>query len=324
MKQLRAIVAGLAAGLLLAVSLAAPAQAASPVSYSFETRAGYFNHWYGYTEYRQTGSKPNFNPPAVLLAPAKTRVALSYDYWTFNTGKLPTPKFVLQKHTAGKKWSTVEGATFTVSKRKGSGNYTVTTNVPKVSTSKSTTIWYRVLSKKVHTKSKWIANTDASPSAKITYQNQNAYSGIAAQARDAIKSYCPQAVVKIRSAGDSRELGRYEFGGFRFLLDPSVTAQQVKTVAIHECAHFKQYWNWKSGPKGYDAMEKLTSRLFANDAAPGSGAANGVDPSLFDPIEHAADCAAASVYADYVPAYSGWCSPSELAHGRALMGGKKY
>ena len=174
----------------------------------------------------------------------------------------------------------------------------------------------------------WSATT--SRSVTVVYENQARYTGLARTMYDYIQPYCPNAAVHVvGELKGSETIGYYHGGGYLIdIIDKAAryTAPYRRSVALHECAHERQFLNWGATPEGWDSMQLAATAIFADDTTPAGQrpTPHGEYTGPFLPYEHAADCAALSVNPGGYLGYGGYCNPAEVAAGRALMRGNQF
>jgi cytidine deaminase len=206
----------------------------------------------------------------------------------------------------------------------------IQTATPAYSTgSQKATATYRFVSKKYKTtKGRGVPHTAYSPKAKIVYENQKAYTGLTKDLYQAVKAYCPATAVHVGSSG-TYEAGKFYTGAIVINVESYVseyTPGERAAIALHECAHERQFINYGETMTGWAKMKKAMPKYFKNDATPA-----GVEPQpggdseggAFSSVEHAADCASFSVDPAGYLGYGGYCNPSELAAGKKLLTGKR-
>jgi hypothetical protein len=252
-----------------------------------------------------------------------------YENWRYEADgqQLVKPNIILQRKT-GKDWEAVKaGITFTT-------NTDIMVPTPSYklpSGVKSQKVQYRFVSFANKGETGEITNTSYSAAATIIYENPKLYTGFAKTIYNDMKAYCPATVIHVVSASKkSQEAGKYSEGESYIEIDSKIRKYSVanqKTVALHECAHERQFLNFGSTPAGWDAMQTQAATIFTNDVAPYGvtetphGDTSGL---TFDPVEHAADCAALSVDPGGYLGYGGYCNGAELEAGRMLLEGYKF
>lgn len=242
-------------------------------------------------------------------------------YYTWRAiGGFKKPKIVVQRKI-GKKWITQKSV-----KVKFTSQYSVTAEIKayKVSSKKAKQkVQYRFKSFK--SSKKHIITADTSKVFKITYENQAAYTGLAAAMYSGMAAYCPTATVRIDgSLAEESHAGEYSIYKGIFI-DPSVgtysPANQL-SVALHECAHMKQFYNWGASYKGDLKMQRAAENIYINDTNP-AGPTQPVE-GTFKAIEHSADCASIALNPGGYLGYGGYCNQAELDAGVRLMQGQRF
>ena len=133
-----------------------------------------------------------------------------------------------------------------------------------------------------------------------------------------IANLCPHANIHIDITGITEE----NTGVFSWQHGITIDAATLATlteepeisqlgIAIHECAHMKQFYNWGGTLRGRDAMEARSAAVFVADDDP-SGATVPMSPR-WSPLEHAADCAKELISSERYRTYGGYCNPTESA-----------
>jgi hypothetical protein len=248
-----------------------------------------------------------------------------YTGWSADSyyGDYAAPRIWLQRQLVGGSWHNVKSVAFSKSK-------VIETLTPAYSTKKSKqVVRYRFVSLPyTATEYQRVLNTSYSKTVKVTYENQQRYTGFRAQVYKTIKPYCKVSAVHISKLG-GEEAGEYKTGSLLVKIDPQVAGyspSERRSVALHECAHQHQFTNYGKTYDGWQQMRKDAARIYVNDKAPtralrqraGEGAGY-----TFDPVEHSADCAMLAVNPSGYLGYGGYCNPRELAHGKALLRGKR-
>lgn len=185
---------------------------------------------------------------------------------------------------------------------------------------------YRFTSER--SRARGIRNTAHSDTFVVTYENPAFYSGLAKHFYAYSSLYCPTvAVHQSFRVGYSRGAAAYYQWSQGITVDPSVEdypADDLEAVALHECAHFHQFFDYGNNRVGDLAAEKASKRVFVNDDAPAGEVTARRPEGRFDPYEHAADCASHAVQPAGYLGYGGYCNPTELAAGLTLIQGGRY
>jgi hypothetical protein len=165
-----------------------------------------------------------------------------------------------------------------------------------------------------------VRNTSTSDVVKITYENQKRYTGLAKQIYDDAKPYCPNTAVHVTSLQD--RAGDYQTGTLLIRAVPDIASYEpihLRSVALHECSHQRQWLNYGGTNAGHDRMEKAAARIFADYGSGDAPLAGDITP-----VEHAADCGAQSLNPGGYLGYGGSCTDEQLQAGKRLLLGKKY
>lgn len=248
----------------------------------------------------------------------------AYLGWRYYPGYKVSAHISLQRKIASGHWATVKNGIPVSAKGHA------VTSTPKYATAKtSAKIYYRFKSSAYAASStRGVPSTAYSKTLTLTYQNQKKYTGLRAKAYAIVKPYCPTTAIEIGDPSRS-EAGHYRPGSLLISLQAGLSnyrADYAATVFLHECAHERQFVNWGSTDSGWKAMESAMAKRFVNDATPAgikptpSASKNG---GSFDPVEHAADCAALAIEPAGYLGYGGYCNAKELKYGRALITGHK-
>lgn len=311
-RRLLLAVATLATSTLMLAGLATPAQAATSVAYPT-------------TYYFGSALIDGNNYHSAVVGNNGTLKLAGYLGWRYYPGYKVKAHVNLQRKIGSGSWITVKKSLPV------SAAGTVRTTTPKYATkATSKTVSYRFKSLKYSASSlRGVAATRYSPTLKITYQNQQRYTGLRAQGWNIVKAYCPHTAISIGNPSNS-EAGHYRPGTLQISVQSEIASYpsaDKATVFLHECAHERQFVNWGSTTSGWLAMQRTMPKYFVNDAAP-SGAQSSeptsVSSGAFDAVEHAADCAALSVDPAGYLGYGGYCNSKELSYGKALITGRKF
>ena len=229
-------------------------------------------------------------------------VRLSAGYSVRSSASDPSIQVRLERRLGTGAWSSTG---ITASVEGGEGPLTAVT--PPYSTSEEKEIvQYRFAS-----------TSSASAPVSVSYENQRAYTGMAATIYGYSAPYCPATAVRIqRLAG--REAGEYRTGASLILIDSKIgvsvnlSPADQRSVALHECSHELQWLNYGATDAGRKQMEAAAATHFSEGA---NGAA---------PLEHAADCGAQALEPNGYLGYGGYCTSNELVLGRQLLSGQRY
>lgn len=240
---------------------------------------------------------------------------------------LPRKVFV-QARIDGGSWAKVSGARGKIGKR-GYVLAQVPAHVVPAGVA-AQTVDYRLKTKKITSGPRKARRSVTSKPVSVRFENQAMYTGDQARFYAPIANLCPNASVTLdtdHTIAEKRE------AVFSFQYGIAIDVEEINAVtdeseasklavAIHECAHWRQFYNWGGTLKGYRAMEKRSGEIFVADANP-----NGPTPpnaSDWAPLEHAADCATFLVTSGAERTYGGYCNPTENAAAGLLWQGQRY
>lgn len=148
----------------------------------------------------------------------------------------------------------------------------------------------------------------------VTVANQRHRTGLEAELYAAIRPYCPGAVVAVKRSLEGDAAGEYTDGTYEIRISRLVAGYAEadrRAVALHECAHYKQYYTWGGSWLGTVQAEAAMVHRFRATA-------------IGSAYEHAADCASHAIEPNGYLGYGGFCTPSELAYGRRIMAGERF
>jgi hypothetical protein len=236
-------------------------------------------------------------------------------------------------------WGTRAKAHLSLQRRIGSGRWTTTSakvasttdgltvRTPRYSTTAATrTVSYRLVSTAYSSASGRVRNTSRSRVARIGYENQARYTGLAKTVYRYAAAYCPNTAVHV--AGLSSAAGDYATGTLliRVVADVrSYRAKDVRALALHECSHERQWLNYGGTVQGHRTMTAAAKRYFSHWALPAGARYPYVSPDRsITPIEHAADCGAQALNRGGYLGYGGYCSATQLREGKRLLQGHRY
>jgi hypothetical protein len=233
---------------------------------------------------------------------------------------LPKNSTISLQRKVNSKWFTIKSI-----KPKKTSRQTITAEIPAYTVPAgvpSQIVKYRVKVKK----SGKVIKGDTSGTITIKYENQSMYTGLALTQYQAMAPYCPTATVRIDASLASRDRAG-EFNRLKGIyIDPTVssyTPAYQASVALHECAHMRQFYNWGASYVGDAKMKKSLAKTYVNDVNPDPAVPTPPVVGTFDPIEHSADCASIAINPGGYLGYGGYCNPTEQAAGVALMQGQR-
>lgn len=256
-------------------------------------------------------------------------VELAVAWKTYRGAKPILPKKVfVQARVDGGKWTKVKGARGKIQKkglvRARIPGYTVTPGVAVQ------TVDYRLKTKKIKKGPRKARRSIASKPVTVRFENQSMYTGEQARFYAPIANLCPQTIITIDTtgaiAGDRAGVFDWQNG---LTINPALIATwtsrseaQKLAVAIHECAHFKQFYLWGGTVEGWRTLVARSAEVFVPDNNP-----NGPTPPMaadWEPLEHAADCAASIITGGIQDTYGGYCNPNETAAAGLLWQNQRY
>jgi hypothetical protein len=255
-------------------------------------------------------------------------IELAVAWKTYRGVKPLLPKVFVQARVDGGKWTKVKGAKGKIGKkglvRARIPGYAVTPGVV------AQNVDYRLKTKKLKKGPRKARRSVASKPVTVRFENQSMYTGEQARFYAPIANLCPQTSVTIDTtgaiAGDRAGVFDWQNG---LTINPALigtwttrTEAQKLAVAIHECAHFQQFYLWGGTVEGWKKLVARSAEVFVPDNNP-----NGPTPPMaadWEPLEHAADCAASIITGGIQDTYGGYCNPSETAAAGLLWQGQRY
>ena len=216
----------------------------------------------------------------------------------YSTGYVKNAKLTvkLQRRTGTKgKWATIRTV-----KNQGYGykNYAL----PKKAKSykSSATVYYRAVVSAPAVKT---AYTGAK---KVIWDNPRTGSAMEKKAHGYINKYCGDIPVVITTTKKGT-WGRAVMPANVIYIDKKVPAKHLRTVALHECGHIKQFQVYG---KSWASFKKQMDKLYGQKNGKG--------------MEQNADCIANYWHKNSYYGYGGSCSGKKGAAGKAIALGKKY
>ncbi len=236
-------------------------------------------------------------------------------------------KVFLQARIDGGKWAKVSGSKGRVGKR-----YVVARAPAHVVPAGVAwqTVDYRLKTKKITKGPRRARRSVASKPVTVTFDNQSMYTGDQARFYAPIAHLCPTASVTLDTDG-TIAVKRDAVFSWQYGIAIDVNEINAITweseasklaVAIHECAHSKQFYNWGGTLAGRNTMEKRSAEVFVADDNP-SGPTAPMQPD-WSPLEHAADCATFVATSGAERTYGGYCNPAESAAAGLLWQNQRY
>ena len=237
------------------------------------------------------------------------------------------PKVFTQRRIDGGRWEKVRGA------RGNVGRQFVTAKVPAYVVPAGVaaqTIDYRLKTKTPKKGPRRARRSVTSDPVTVRYENQAMYTGDALRFYQPIAGLCPNAVVTIDQSNITEENDAVFDWQYGISVDAAALAVQNNpeeenlAIAVHECAHMKQFYNWGGTRQGWDRLVKRSGEVFVADSNPDPTVATPPMRAGWAPLEHAADCATLAIYPTNLRTYGGYCNAAELASAAQLWQNAKY
>lgn len=240
---------------------------------------------------------------------------------------LPTKVFV-QARVDGGRWTRVPGA------RGSIGRQLVTARIPAhvvPAGVPAQTVDYRLRTRKITKGPRRARRSVASDPVTVRFENPATYTGDQARFYAPIASLCPNANITIDTTGITGE----HTGVFDWQYGITIDAATLATltdepevsklgIAIHECAHMKQFYNWGGTNQDWPALVARSAEVFVADTNPDPDAATIPMSPRWSPLEHAADCAKELISSERYRTYGGYCNPAEYAAAGLLWQDQRY
>ncbi|MDZ5661019.1 hypothetical protein SFC79_04515 [Nocardioides sp. S-58] len=249
--------------------------------------------------------------------------------WKTYRGVRPIlPKVFVQARVDGGKWTKVAGT-------KGSiGKQYVAARVPAhvVPTGVAAqTVDYRLTTKKPTKGPRRARRSVSSKPVSVRFENPAAYTGDAARFYAPIAGLCPNASVTIDTTGltgDRTGVFNWQHG---IVIDAATLATLTAEpevsklgIAMHECAHMKQFYNWGGTRQTWDQLVARSAEVFVPDVNPDPAVPTIPMAPDWAPLEHAADCAKELISPERYRTYGGYCNPTESAAAGLLWQNQRY
>ncbi|RIX27865.1 hypothetical protein [Amnibacterium setariae] len=253
-------------------------------------------------------------------------VVLAAGYGVRTSGAAPALRLSLERRVGSGKWESTSAPV----RQDEHGLHVSTPPWSASGAAPATTIAYRIASASF-IDAAGVAPAVRSRSVSVVYENQAAYTGLAAQIYRDAAPYCPTTAVRIADLmGDVA--GDYQPGTSLIRIDAVVGTgamarpEIVRSVALHECSHERQWLNYDGTNEGRKRMLAAAAAQFSSYDPMGVGATGPSGPLKSDirPIEHAADCGAMALEPRGYLGYGGSCSPTQLEAARRLLTGGRY
>ena len=237
------------------------------------------------------------------------------------------PKVFVQRKVDGGRWERVRGA-------KGSiGRQYVMARIPAYVVPAGVAaqnLDYRLKTKRLKKGPRRARRSVSSDTVTVRYENQAMYTGDALRFYQPIASLCPNAVVTIDQSNITEEHDAVFDWQYGISMDAASLALQNNpeeenlAIAVHECAHMKQFYNWGGTNRSWDQLVKRSGEVFVADSNPDPNVPTPPMQPQWEPLEHAADCATLAIYPNNKRTYGGYCNPGELAAAALLWQNARY
>jgi hypothetical protein len=260
-----------------------------------------------------------------------TSIQLGVAWKTYRGVRPILPKKVfVQARVDGGSWAKVAGARGRIGKKgyvlAQVPAYVVPAGVP------AQTVDYRLKTKKITSGPRKARRSVTSKPVSVRFDNQTMYTGDQARFYAPIATLCPNASVTLDT---DHTIAEKRDAVFSFQYGIAIDVAEInaitweseaskQAVAIHECAHWRQFYNWGGTLKGFDAMEKRSAEIFVADTNPDPNVPTPPNQPDWAPLEHAADCATFLATSGAQRTYGGYCNPTENAAAGLLWQGQQY
>ncbi len=257
-----------------------------------------------------------------------TAVRMDVAWKRQRSGRQPLkPTVFVQRRIDGASWEKVRGAKGSVARQY------VTAKVPAYVVPAGVaaqTIDYRLKTKKSKKGPRRARRSVTSDVVTVRYENQAMYTGDALRFYQPIAGLCPNAVVTIDQSNITEDHDAVFDWQYGISMDAAALALQNNpeeenlAIAVHECAHMKQFYNWGGTNQGWDRLVKRSGEVFVADSNPDPAVPTPPMQPGWEPLEHAADCATLAIYPSNQRTYGGYCNGAELASAALLWQNAKY
>jgi len=258
-----------------------------------------------------------------------TGVQVQAAWKTYRGVKPIKPKKVLvQARVDGSKWRKVKGVRGTI------GRQLVTARIPAHVVPAGIPVQrvdYRLKTKKITKGPRRARRSVASKPVSIWFENQAMYTGDKARFYAPIASLCPNANITIDTTGLTGENDAVFHWQYGITIDTASLAaipyepeESRLAIAIHECAHMKQFYNWGGTQEDWSTLRARSAEVFVPDNNPDPSVPTPPMSPRWEPLEHAADCATELVSPSRFRTYGGYCNPTEHAAAGLLWQNQRY
>ena len=257
-----------------------------------------------------------------------TGVQLEVAWKTYRGVRPILPKVFVQSRVDGGRWTKVSRARARITKR-----YVVAQVPAHVVTAGVAveTVDYRMKSKKLRKGPRRARRSVTSAPFTVSFENQAMYTGDQARFYAPIAALCPNASVTLDTTGITEEHdGVYDWQ-YGITIDAAALAAAPQEpeisklgIAIHECAHMKQFYNWGGTNQTWRTLVSRSAEVFVADDNPDPAVTTVPMKPTWSPLEHAADCAKEIVSPERYRTYGGYCNAAETAAAALLWQNHEY
>lgn len=257
-----------------------------------------------------------------------TAVQVEAAWKTYRGVKPILPKVFVQARIDGAKWTKVKGVKAKIGKRYVKAvvpAYVVPAGVV------AQQVDYRLKTKKIKKGPRRARRSVASDRVSVRFENQAMYTGDQLRFYQPIAGLCPSASVTIDTANiteDRDGVFSWQYGITIDAASLAVAASEPEEsklgIAIHECAHMKQFYNWGGTNQSWKTLVARSAEVFVPDNNPDPNVVTVPMAPDWAPLEHAADCAKELISAERYRTYGGYCNPAESAAAGLLWQNLTY
>lgn len=257
-----------------------------------------------------------------------TGIELSAAWKTYRGVKPILPKVFVQSRVDGGRWTKMKGV------RGRIGSRLVVARIPAHVVPAGVavqTVDYRLRSKKIRKGPKRARRSVASDPVTVTFENQSMYTGDKARFYAPIAGLCPNASITLDTIGITEDRTGVFDWQYGITIDAATLATLTQEpevsklgIAIHECAHMKQFYNWGGTNKDWQTLVARSAEVFVADNNPDPAVPTVPMAPDWAPLEHAADCAKELISPERYRTYGGYCNPAEYAAAGLLWQNQRY
>lgn len=257
-----------------------------------------------------------------------TGVRIEAAWKTYRGVKPILPKVFVQARVDGGRWTKLTGVRARIGRRYVAAQIPAHTAVAGVAVQ---TVDYRLKSKKLRKGPRRARRSVSSDKVTVRYDNQSMYTGDQARFYAPIASLCPNASVTIDTTNITEESDGVFSWQHGITIDAAALAAATAEpevsklgIAIHECAHMKQFYNWGGTNQSWRTLVARSAEVFVADSNPDPAVPTVPMKPDWSPLEHAADCAKELISSERYRTYGGYCNPTEYAAAGLLWQNQRY